>query len=331
MGIIGLGVGGKHIPAFDSHPACQVTALCDFSKRKLFAFTKHCPTAKSTQNADEILEDPAIDVVSIASFDNYHFEQVLKAIRNRKHVFVEKPLCLHYNEALEIKKAIEQYPELRISSNLNLRTCPRFKRLREAVRLGELGRIFYLEGDYLWGRIHKLKDGWRKDIPVYSIILGAAVHMIDLVMWVVGSKPIEVQGYGNRIATAGTPMRYNDFGVVLLRFENSTLAKISGNGGCMHPHFHRVAVYGTEKTFLHELSGGIWLESRDPKAKPTDIAEEYPGVTEKGKIITSFIDSILDEAAEPIVPVGDVFDTMSVCFAAERSIQERKPIMIEYI
>jgi predicted dehydrogenase len=331
VGIIGLGIGEKQIPAFNGHPACQVTALCDFSNKKLSASKKHCPHAKQTQNADDILEDPGIDVVSIASYDNYHFEQVITALQNKKHVFVEKPLCLHYREALEIRKTSEQYPGLRISSNLNLRTCPRFKRLRDAVRLGELGKIFYLEGDYLWGRIHKLKEGWRKDITDYSIILGAAVHMIDLIMWIIGDKPIEVQGCGNQIATEGTDLRYNDFGVVLLRFEDGTLAKITANGGCVHPHFHRVALYGTEKTFLHEVSGGIWLDSRDPKAIPTDIVEEYPGVTEKGKVIASFIDSIVDETIEPIVPIDDVFDTMSVCFAAERSIEEGKPIEIEYI
>jgi len=212
-----------------------------------------------------------------------------------------------------------------------LRTCPRFRRLREAVRSGELGRVYYLEGDYLWGRIHKLKDGWRKDIPDYSIILGAAVHMIDLIMWVMGDKPIEVQGYGNQIATEGTALQYNDFGVVLLKFENGTIAKITANGGCVYPHFHRVAAYGTAKTFLHDLSGGIWLDSSDPKATPIDIAEAYPGVTEKGKVITSFIDSIVDESAEPLVSGEDVFDTMSVCFAAERSIAAGRPVEVEYI
>ena len=331
MGIIGLGIGEKQIPAFNGHPASQVTAVCDFSNKKLSASKKYLQDAKHTQNADEIIEDPGIDVVSIASYDHYHFEQVIKALQNKKHVFVEKPLCLHYKEALEIRKTSEQYPWLKTSSNLNLRTCPRFRRLREAVRSGELGRVYYLEGDYLWGRIHKLKDGWRKDIPDYSIILGAAVHMIDLIMWVMGDKPIEVQGYGNQIATEGTALQYNDFGVVLLKFENGTIAKITANGGCVHPHFHGVAVYGTEKTFLHEVSGGIWLDSRDPKAMPTDIAEEYPGVTEKGKVITSFIDSIVDETVEPIVPGGDVFETMSVCFAAERSIKEGRPVKVEYI
>ena len=94
-GIIGLGVGEKHILAFDGHPNCKVAAICDFSEEKLSASAKLCPGARCTRNAKEILDDSTINIVSIASFDNYHFEQTSRAIRNRKHVFIEKPLCLY--------------------------------------------------------------------------------------------------------------------------------------------------------------------------------------------------------------------------------------------
>lgn len=330
VGVIGLGVGAEHIAAYQSHSGCEVDFLCDFLDDKISEFGAKYPQIKRTKDADNILNNPAIDVVSIASFDDYHFAQTVKALRNKKHVFVEKPLCLYPAEAAAIKKLLEENPSLKLSSNLNLRTCPRFKKLRTAIQSGEMGEVFYFEGDYLWGRIHKLTNGWRKDIPFYSIVYGAAVHMIDLLIWLVGTEPIEVLGYENQIATRGSELRYNDFACLLLKFDNGMIAKITANGGCVHPHFHKVIVYGTRQTFVHDLMDARMVRSRDPRDTPEFIQDDYPG-REQGDIIHSFVNSIIHADTEAIVPAEDVFKAMSICFAAEEAIRRRKPVVIDYI
>jgi len=331
VGVIGLGVGAKHIQAYQAHPECRVTAICDFSSERLQNSLRLCPDAKTTKNADEILNAPDIDVVSVASFDNHHHEQVVRAIRNKKHVFVEKPICLFADEAREIKRLLLEKPDIRLSSNLNLRTCPRFMKIKDAVGRDELGKVYYLEGDYFWGRPHKLRNGWRKEMPFYSIIHGAAVHMIDLVLWIVNQRPVEVQGYGNRIATGDSGMRFNDFASLLLKFEGGEIAKITANGGCVYPHFHRLTVYGSEKSFVHEISGGNWFEHKDAQLVERPILEAYPSVEDKGKVITSFIDLILTDSESEIVSSKDVFDTLSVCFSAEKAIESGRTTKIEYL
>ena len=104
VGIIGMGVGEQHIPGYMSHPDCEVTTLCDFDDEKIALAKKKYPTLHVTRLADKVLNDPAIDIVSIASFDNYHYEQVVRAIENGKHLFVEKPICLHLHELINIRK-----------------------------------------------------------------------------------------------------------------------------------------------------------------------------------------------------------------------------------
>ena len=330
VGIIGLGIGEKHIPVFKIHSYCEVVSVCDFSEKKLSYVSGRFPGVVITKNADDILSDPTIDLVSVASYDNFHYEQVVKAIRNGKHVFVEKPLCLYPREAIEIRRALAYNRQVQLSSNLNLRTCPRFKRLRKLVLSGDMGKIFYLEGDYLWGRLQKLTNGWRKEMDFYSIVHGAAVHMVDLLMWLTKMRPVEVQGYGCSIATATSKFRYNDLAVILLKFRNKMVAKVSANGGCVHPHFHRVAVFGTKKTFIHDIAGAKLLESNHYNAEPVEIQDEYPAVEEKGKVISSFIESILDPKAKALVTTEDVFATMSVCFAAEKAIEKGEFVPIEY-
>ena len=330
-GIIGLGVGWHHIGAFESHPNCNVTDLCDFSEQIIRKAGSKFPEKRVSKNASDILENDDVDIVSIASFDNYHFDQVQQAISNGKHVFVEKPICLEYEHACKIKKNIDAHPELKISSNLNLRTSPRFIRLKKEYELGNMGEIFYIEADYLWGRIQKLESGWRADMPFYSIIHGAAVHMIDLILWLTQLKPIEVTGYGNNISTAKFGFRFNDFAVILLKFENGMIAKITGNAGCVHRHFHKIEVYGTQGTFINNSDGGFLIYDRTAEDYPDPLLEAYPAVEDKGQIIHSFVESLINKKHSAIVPTEDVFTTMSVCFAAEESVQKGSPVRVRYI
>ena len=316
IGVIGLGVGEKHIEAYQSHPKCDVVALCDFDEKKLVDLMPKTSMIR-TFNAKDILEDPEIDLVSIASYDNYHHEQVMSALQNEKHVFVEKPLCFHESRAVEIKKMLHGNPHLKLSSNFPLRTDSRFMLVRDKLRNGELGEVFYLEADYLWGRAYKLTEGWRKELKFYSIVYGAAIHMIDLILWITGKRPVRVWGVGNKF---GAPdFNFNNFAIIVLTFDDGMIAKITANGAYVGAHSHMLNIFGIKGNFITEYKG--YQFQRDDR-----------------KVITSFVDYILDsmivtdgDIQEPIVPTQDVFDAMSVCFAAERAIQEGKEQVVEYI
>ena len=165
----------------------------------------------------------------------------------------------------------------------------------------------------------------------YSIILGAAIHMIDLVMWIMDAKPIAVQAAGNDIATKNSPFKYNSFTVLLLKFDNGLLAKITGNGGCVHPHFHGLKIFGNERTAIHNMTGAYYLDTSKPDSETIPIAEPYPEKEHREKVIHSFVDSILDPSLTPIVPQQDVYDAMSVCFAAEEAMNTGQTVTIDYI
>lgn len=329
VGIIGLGVGEAHLEAYLSHPSCEVVSLCDFSEEKLSQVRQKYPHYIYTANAADILDHPDINVVSIASYDNFHFEQIQRALDRHKHVFVEKPICLYREQAEKICAQLKKNPHLKISSNLILRKCPRFQRLRKMIQGGEMGDIYYMEGDYLYGRIHKITGGWRGKLDYYSIVYGGAVHIVDLFHWMTGKKVVEVAAYGNRIASKESSFKYNDFTVCLLKFSNGTIGKITANFGCVHPHFHGVTVYGTKSTFTNGLEYGNLFMTRDPQVPPQRINEDYPGV-HKGDLIHNFIDSILNDTS-PAVSTEDIFNTMSVCFAIEESSLMSKAVSVSTI
>jgi predicted dehydrogenase len=306
-----------------------VVAVCDFAEEKREKARAAYPGVAVVASADPVLSDPDIDVVSVASYDTYHYEQVVQALVNGKHVFVEKPLCTRPEEARHIRELLNEHPHLKLSSNLILRQCPRFTALKDAIEAGEYGELFLVEGDYHYGRLHKITDGWRGAIEFYSVVHGGAIHVVDLLWWLTGSRIAEVSAVGNQVASRGSQFRFNDTVVSTLRFENGVIGKVGVSYGCMRPHFHGLSIHGTGGTFVNAWANAWRFDSRDPDDLPIPITDAYPGV-HKGDLIASFLDAIRT-GGEGIVSSEDVFRTMSVCLAIEESVKAGRVMEVEYV
>ncbi len=318
-GVVGLGVGERHIAGYRAHPDCEVVALADIDPAKREMAALRYPGVKLHASAEALIDDPTIDIVSIASYDAAHFAQIHRAVEAGKHVFAEKPLCQSRDELAQIRAALARRPGLRLSSNLILRRAPRFRALKSEIAAGRFGRLFHLEADYNYGRVHKIIEGWRGKQGYYSVMLGGGVHVVDLVLWLAGERVVEVAGFGNRIATAGTGFRFDDMTLAILRFESGAVAKVTANFGCVFPHFHRLLVYGTEATFENGVDAGRIWRSREPDARPELVTLPYPGA-EKGDLIPSFIDAVLGRGSAEVDEAG-VFDAMSVCLAIDEAVR----------
>ena len=202
VGVIGLGVGERHLQYYLKSSFINKIKVYDFDTKKVNKLKSKYFNIEFVKNENEIIKSSEINIVSIASYDNYHAKQILKCLAYKKHIFVEKPICLYENELNKIYKAFKK-KKLKLSSNLVLRTAPLFIDLKKQISNGDFGKLFYLEADYLWGRINKFFS-WRSKMSYYSKIYGAAVHMIDLVVWLLDKYPSEVFATGNKIATKNT-------------------------------------------------------------------------------------------------------------------------------
>ena len=325
-GVIGLGVGEQHIAGYRAHPDAEVVAVCDIDPGKRAMAAERYPELRVTADPAEILAADDVDVVSVASYDDAHYEQVRAALASDKHVFCEKPLCMTEEEARELRRLLSSASGLRLSTNVPLRLSPRFLQVRSMIEAGEFGRVFHMEGDYDYGRRHKLTDGWRGQIPWYSVVLGGAIHMVDLLLWLTGDRAVEVTALGSRIATDGTAFEHMDFVAALVRLESGGTAKVNANLGCVSPHFHGVRIYGTDATFVNGLPDGVMHRPAPPPACAVSEAVDapYPGVA-KGDLIHSFVDAILGRG-QPGVPEEDVFEVLATCLAIERSAREGRPV-----
>lgn len=329
VAVCGLGVGEQHARAFAADPRARVLWLHDLDSARTEKLAREIPGSRSAPTYEAMLADPAVQVVSIASFDDAHFAQARDALRAGKHVFVEKPLCTSEAELAELKALwAGAAGRLRIGSNLVLRTAPAYQWLKRAIAAGELGKLYAVDGDYLYGRLHKITEGWRSGVRDYSVILGGAIHMIDLMLWLTGERPSRVSASGNRISTAETDFRYDDYRAATLECESGLVARMSANFGCVHRHQHVLRVFGTRATFLYDDAGARVHESRDPAARPRTL--DLPALPKgKGELIPGFLDAVAGKADDGS-DAQSFFDGISICLAIDRAAASRIPETIRY-
>src|SRR5437016_257249 len=110
VGIIGYGwVASAHIPAINATPQAQITAVCssrDLDPGELSA--RHGGRITVYRELEEMLADPDIHVISVCSYPYDHVNQVLASAKARKHLIIEKPLCLSLKDLRTMQKAVAQ-------------------------------------------------------------------------------------------------------------------------------------------------------------------------------------------------------------------------------
>ena len=329
VAVVGLGVGEQHARAYAMLPECRLRWLLDLDELRARSLADDLGQGEAARNYEQILADPDIGIISIASYDDAHFEQVRLALNAGKHVFVEKPLCRTAGEARILKEAWSKHSgKVKLMSNLILRAAPLYRWLKQEMERGRLGELFSIDGEYLYGRIEKITDGWRRDVRDYSVMLGGGVHLVDLVLWLTGQRPDRIFASGNRISTRGTDFRYDDFAAATLEFPSGLVGRVTANFGCVHRHQHVLRLYGTKSTFLYDDAGARLHETRDFTSQAGTIPFA-PKAVSKGDLIPSFVSAVLRD--EPFPETQTMFDVVCVCAACDEALKRKTKVEVQYV
>lgn len=325
--VVGLGVGYQHLKFYKKYKNCNLVAACDFNEKKLNILKKIYPKLRLYKSFDLMLKKEKLDIVSIASYENYHSKQVIKLLENKINVFVEKPICQTYGELYKIKKALKKNKKIKLSSNFILRNSPQFKKVNEMIRKGTFKNIYYIQGEYNYGRREKIINGWRSEIPLYSVTLGGGLHLIDLAKFFLRKKVLEVNGVGNKIITKKSKFRFYDFTSGTIRFENNIIMNVTSNFGCEIPHHHCLKIFSKSNTFIQDYKSAKIFRSRK-NGKYNKLNTNYKNIA-KSQILKSFVDSIVFKK-KPLVTKSDVLETIAISLAIEKSIKEKKWVKVKY-
>jgi predicted dehydrogenase len=325
VAVVGLGIGEQHLRAFASLPNCEVKLLIDLDISRARHLASSYNDCDISENFDDAIIRNDIDLISIATYDDMHFEQVYRAIQANKHVFVEKPLCRSEAELLMIEKLLREKPNLHLCSNLVLRGAELFQWLRTEIRSGNFGEIYSFDGDYLYGRLHKITDGWRgRRKKNYSVTLGGGIHIIDLMLFLLEKRPISIRAIGNNICSRDSTFDNNDFVSATMVFKDGCVGRITSNFGCVHKHQHVLRIFGTRRTFILDDQGPRIMLERESSilgsSIPKSIGIDFsPLPHNKGILIPEFVESI-SQGRRNLAQLSDIFDGIRICLACDQSI-----------
>lgn len=321
IGIIGYGVGQHHAKAYAS---LQKTQIKIYDKNKLKQ-KKIINDNFLAINSESNFFKNKFDIISIASHDKDHYRQIIKSTKSTNNILCEKPMCNNSAQLNKIYKKIKKN-KINLKSNFVLRTIDLFLDIKKKIHSRYFGQIFYIEGSYLWSRINKL-SGWRLNDKEYSFIKGAAIHMIDLICWLIEKKPTYVYAIGNNLGDKNSKKKETMVSLIL-EFKDNLYVKVNAFGPSIYPHYHELKIFGTKATSINEFNNNYFIKKKNTQKKIKNL-KAYPDHSNKKNIIKDIIKNFYKKKKFSINK--DVFDVMSICFAAEKSIKQKKRIKINYL
>lgn len=216
IGVIGYGYWGPNLVRnFYEAPGAQVSCVSDMRGDRLAVLNARYPTVRTTLDARELIEDPSIDAVAIATPVSTHFELALRALQEGKHVLVEKPLASSTDQ-------VQRLIDLARKRNLVLMVDHTFvyagavRKIRELVESGTLGEIYYY-------------DSVRVNLGLFqhdvNVLWDLAVHDLSVMDYVLPFRPCAVSATGHSHVMGGT----ENIAYMTLFFEGSQIAHIHAN------------------------------------------------------------------------------------------------------
>lgn len=328
IGIVGLGwVAGAHIETFKHVTNARVTAVC--SRRTLDAGALRAQYGiplKTYGDYEQMLADPEIDVIDICTPHPFHADQAIAAANAGKHLIIEKPIALSWEEATRVRDAIGANG-VKAMVCFEVRYSAQFTLTRSVVEQGLLGDLHYGEVDYYHGIGPWYGQyGWniKKDMGASSL-LTAGCHAMDILLMLMQAPVAEVTALGTTSKSEYfTPYEYPTTTVSLLKFADGRVGKVTSCIDCLQPyyfHSHLVGSHGTLlDTKLHttKLPGMIKTRWTELATHPIDSGDvsDHPYQPQ----FQAFVDATLAGTTMPLTDFDTALESHRVAYAADLSV-----------
>lgn len=335
VGIIGYGwVATAHIAAINASSNAQVTAV--YSSRQLDdaeVSEKWGSAIRTYTDLDTMLADKSLHVVSICSYPYQHKEQAIAAARAGKHLIMEKPLALSWEDCQEIEAAVKS-AGVKTCVCFECRYSSQFISTKAAIDQGLLGDLHYGEIDYYHGLgpwYGQFRWNTRKDAGGSSL-LTAGCHALDALLLCMGSDVAEVTSYDTKSRSKiFEPYEYTTSSVSILKFKSGRIGKCAAIVDCLQPYYFHTHLCGSEGSLLdnkfHSMKLGTDKNSWSTLAmKMLDSGDvsDHPYQTQFEK----FFESIGKDIEMPLTSLSDAMKTHEVIFAADKSAATGKPVQL---
>ncbi|MCS7091022.1 MAG: Gfo/Idh/MocA family oxidoreductase [Verrucomicrobiota bacterium] len=315
IGIVGLGNIGRYHADYlrrGQVKRAELVAVC--APR---VSPEQYPDLKCFTDARELFHSGLVDAVIIATPHYQHVPLGRTALEAGLHVLVEKPIAAHKADAERLIEASQRHPRQIFAAMFQLRTEPRYQKLRRLITSGELGeivRVNWINTDWFRPEIYFATGGWRATWKGEGggVLLNQCLHNLDMLQWLCG-MPVRVQGF----CQFG---RYHEIEVednvtAYLEWPNRATGVFLGSTG-EAPGTNRLEIAGTRGKVVLENNRLLFTRNetdmlefsrsaRQPFAKPEVWHVEIPFTDASmphAMLVQNFVDAILDGA--PLIAPG---------------------------
>jgi predicted dehydrogenase len=233
LGMVGLGYWGPNLARnFAAIDGCELSWLCDASEAARARLGRSFPHARESGDLDDLLSDPELDAVVLATPVPTHAELAVRVLDAGKHCFVEKPLATNVPEAQRALDAAQRTSAILMVGHL-LEYHPAVVRLKEMIDADELGSLYYIYGNRV--NLGKLR---AEENALWS--LGA--HDVAVVLHLIDEDPVECAAHGHSYVREGI----EDVVFCYLRFPSGRVAHL--HLSWLDPHKERrITVVGAKR------------------------------------------------------------------------------------
>jgi len=259
VGIVGLGFGRAHIPAFQAS-GCEVVAVCQRNQETARSVAARYNVPGVFERWEQMLEEARPDIVVIASPPNLHREIALRAFEQGAHVLCEKPLAMTAAEGRDMAEAARRAQRVAMTS-FNWRFIPAMQRFHSLVEEGAVGRLFHAAGRWLGARWadESAPVTWRMDRAQagHGAMGDMGVHLIDMVRWNFGEfARVSAQAgvaYPTRTAPGGKATDAEDFCSVLGELASGGQVTLSVSRAARGANEQFLEAYGNQGSLVYRV------------------------------------------------------------------------------
>ena len=251
VGIVGLGFGRAHIPAFQAN-GCEVVAVCQRNVETAQPVAKQYGIPQVFERWEEMLDKARPDIVVIAAPPALHLQIAMAALSRGAHVLCEKPLAMDAAQGRAMVEAAARAKRTAMTS-FNWRFPAAMRQLHDMVEAGRLGRLFHV--NLRWFGSRWADEGvpatWRMDRAHagHGAMGDMGVHTIDLVRWHFGefTRVAALAGiaHPSRQAPGGRPTDAEDFCSVIGELAGGGLVTITVSRAARGANEQTLEAYGS--------------------------------------------------------------------------------------
>jgi scyllo-inositol 2-dehydrogenase (NADP+) len=252
LGIIGYGgMASHHFKSLKGNKRLQVKGVFDVNPKRCEVAQKE--GLKAYPSKEELLADPEIHIVLIATTNEVHKELSIEAMKAGKHVICEKPVTLSSKELEEIMEASEKYNKV-FTIDQNRRTNKDFVLMKRKVEEGLIGEPYVIESRVEGSR--GMPTGWRTAKELGGgMMLDWGVHLIDQIMYMTDEKVVNVfcKMYSIEYSSVDDNFR------LTMTFKSGLTAhiEVSTNNYLTHPRWYVLGKKGTLQIDNWDCNGKI--------------------------------------------------------------------------